>query len=122
MYKVQVETQWRDEFEDRLERFDTFEQAEEFCGKLFDEGEDGDFVIRDVEWDRPLRIPGYKLVVHECPLCGKDVRLLNMMMTRDCHGIPFRAVCPKCYDKQMRGIGYDGEYYDELDECIDYDY
>ena len=44
-----------------------------------------------------------------------------MMETYDCHGIPFRYVCPDCYDKAMEK-GYDGEYYTEADECIDYDY
>ncbi len=44
-----------------------------------------------------------------------------MNFTKDCHGIPFRLVCFDCYTKLMEK-GYDGEYYDESDECIDYDY
>lgn len=45
----------------------------------------------------------------------------EMDFTRDCHGITFRLVCFSCWDKLMKK-GYDGEYYSELDECIDYDY
>ena len=58
----------------------------------------------------------------ECPICGKEVEREDMWMTTDCHGIPFRLVCLNCYDKLMDEKGYDGEYYTELDECIDYDY
>ncbi len=122
MYKVQVETEILNEFRDMPERFEKYEDAEAFAGMLFDEGIEGDFVIRDVEWNRPLRIQGHKLVKTECPICGKETRLLNMMMTRDCHGIPYRAVCPKCYWDVMESVGYDGEYYTEADECLDYDY
>lgn len=61
--------------------------------------------------------------IRECPICGKKVDKDDMQMTRDCHGIPFRYVCQDCYEEIMYGdVGYDGEYYTELDECIDYDY
>ena len=56
-----------------------------------------------------------------CPVCGKEVERNDMSFTRDCHGIVYRLVCWNCYDKLMEK-GYDGEYYTELDECIDYDY
>ena len=71
----------------------------------------------------------------ECPVCGKTYTYTEScsgwlykgndvvaMMTKDCHGIPFRKVCFDCYEKIMDEKGYDGEYYTELDECIDYDY
>ena len=45
-----------------------------------------------------------------------------MSWTHDCHGIPFRLACPECLDKVMEENGYDGEYYDETQECIDEDY
>lgn len=45
-----------------------------------------------------------------------------MLFTHDCHGIPFRLVCWDCYEKVMEEKGYDGEYYTEADECIDWDY
>lgn len=45
-----------------------------------------------------------------------------MSWTHDCHGIPFRLVCCECYEKIMEENGYDGEYYTEVDECIDEDY
>lgn len=56
-----------------------------------------------------------------CPECKRMVVRQDMDFTRDCHGIPFRLVCFDCYMKLMER-GYDGEYYDEADECIDYDY
>lgn len=56
-----------------------------------------------------------------CQCCEKEVERIDMLFTRDCHGIPFRLVCIDCYDKLMMN-GYDGEYYTEADECIDWDY
>ncbi len=56
-----------------------------------------------------------------CPVCEKEVDRADMQFTRDCHGITYRLVCFDCYDKLMQK-GYDGEYYTEEDECIDYDY
>jgi len=56
-----------------------------------------------------------------CPVCEKTVERHDMLFTRDCHGIVFRLVCYECYDKLMEK-GYDGEYYTEADECIEYDY
>ena len=57
-----------------------------------------------------------------CPICEKQVERNDMLLTADCHGIPFRYVCPECYEEIMEEKGYDGEYYTELDECLDYDY
>lgn len=51
----------------------------------------------------------------------KEVERSEMEFTKDCHGIPFRLVCWDCWDQLMAG-GYDGEYYDELDEQIEPDY
>jgi len=72
-------------------------------------------------------------VEYECPVCGKTIKydtcIRGVMyledecvaeMTYDCHGIPFRTICLDCYDKIMDEKGYDGEFYTELDECIDY--
>jgi len=59
--------------------------------------------------------------IRECAYCGKQVERNDMQFTKDCHGIPFRLVCMDCYNKLMEK-GYDGEYYTEADECIDYDY
>ena len=56
-----------------------------------------------------------------CPVCEKEFQRDDMIFTRDCHGITFRLVCLGCYDKVMYK-GYDGEYYTEADECIDWDY
>lgn len=56
-----------------------------------------------------------------CPVCKKETDREEMTFTYDCHGIPFRLVCYDCYDKLMEK-GYDGEYYTEADECIDWDY
>ena len=56
-----------------------------------------------------------------CAYCGKEVLREDMLFTRDCHGITYRLVCCNCYNKLM-AKGYDGAYYDESDECLDYDY
>ena len=56
-----------------------------------------------------------------CPACNKEVERNDMDFTRDCHGITYRLVCFDCYDKLM-AKGYDGEYYTEADECLDWDY
>ena len=56
-----------------------------------------------------------------CSYCKKEVERADMLFTTDCHGIPFRLVCFDCYEKLMQK-GYDGEYYTEADECIDYEY
>lgn len=59
--------------------------------------------------------------IRKCPVCGKKVERSDMNFTKDCHGIPFRLVCWDCYGKLMEK-GYDGQYYTEADECLDYDY
>lgn len=56
-----------------------------------------------------------------CQCCEKETERSNMLFTRDCHGITYRLVCCGCYKKLM-AKGYDGEYYDESDECLDADY
>ena len=56
-----------------------------------------------------------------CPYCNREVERSEMDFTRDCRGRTFRLVCFSCWDKLMKK-GYDGEYYSELDECIDCDY
>jgi formate dehydrogenase maturation protein FdhE len=59
--------------------------------------------------------------IRVCPVCGKEVERSNMLFTHDCHGIPFRLVCSRCWEKLM-SKGYDGEYYTEADEQIEPDY
>lgn len=59
--------------------------------------------------------------IRTCPVCGKEVAREDMLFTHDCHGITYRLVCFDCYEKLMEK-GYDGEYYSEADECLDYDY
>ena len=56
-----------------------------------------------------------------CRNCNKEFPREEMSFTYDCHGIPYRFVCPNCYDKLMEK-GYDGQYYTAADECIDEDY
>ena len=58
---------------------------------------------------------------YRCPICGKMYERSDMTFTRDCHGITYRLVCFECYPAVMEK-GYDGEYYTEADECLDYDY
>lgn len=57
----------------------------------------------------------------KCPNCETEVERNEMNFTKDCHGIPYRLVCFRCWEKLMKK-GYDGEYYTEADECIDEDY
>lgn len=59
--------------------------------------------------------------IRTCQNCGKEVDRSEMRHTKDCHNIPFRLVCNKCYNKLMEN-GYDGEYYTEEEEYIEYDY
>lgn len=59
--------------------------------------------------------------IRVCPCCNKKVECQDMIYTKDCHGITYRLVCFRCYEKLM-AKGYDGEYYSEADECIDDDY
>lgn len=48
--------------------------------------------------------------IRTCPVCEHEVDREDMYFTKDCHGIPFRLVCDRCYQRIM-SKGYDGEYY-----------
>lgn len=60
--------------------------------------------------------------IHTCPVCGNEFKRADMTWTNDYHGIRFRLVCFDCYDKIYEEADYDGQCYDERDECLDYDY
>ena len=85
---------------------------------MFDSNKLDDFFVQDTEEKRWFHIYGYMLTKETCPICGRTVRRYQMERTYDCHGIPFRMVCPDCREKIMEEPGYDGEYYDDLDEQI----
>ena len=108
--------------------FEYIESCYDQAGKMFDEDEDLDFKILEFDSEFPskilcsMKIYGYKFHKEKCPVCGGSVRHIDLVQTRDCRGIPYRYVCPNCYDNIMEEQGYDGEYYSEFDECIDYDY
>lgn len=59
--------------------------------------------------------------IRTCPVCEHEVDREDMYFTKDCHGIPFRLVCDRCY-RRIMSKGYDGEYYTEADEQIEDDY
>lgn len=82
------------------------------------------FVEEDISNGEESNEDFYEIVedLEECPICGEKVPREGMALTYDCHGIPFRHVCWECYDKICNEKGYDGEYYTELDENLDYDY
>ena len=105
---------------DIIGTFKNRNDAEREMLKRYDTGIVTDFIIE--EDGAHYCYPAYKLYKEDCPRCGKESRPYKMIRTRDCHGIPFRLVCEKCYDAILNGPGYDGEYYDESDECLDYDY
>ena len=68
--------------------------------------------MKKPEYDEDLRI---------CPVCEKEVEREDMLFTYDCHGIPFRLVCHRCYERLM-AKGYDGAYYTDADEQIEDNY
>lgn len=103
-----------------------FDDAFKAACKLFDGGMEEDFRIDDnpqpdSDWPGTV-IPSYKMVKEKCPECGNDTRVFDMVRTTDYHGIPYRRVCMKCYERIMETKGYDGEEYDERDENLDIDY
>lgn len=59
--------------------------------------------------------------IRTCPVCRNEVDRRDMNFTKDCHGIPFRLVCYRCYERLMEK-GYDGERYTDADEQIEDDY
>lgn len=59
--------------------------------------------------------------IRMCPVCGQEFDREDMNFTKDCHGITFRLVCYRCYERIM-SKGYDGEYYTDEDEQIEDDY
>lgn len=94
--------------------FSSYEDAERHCNP------DGDpnnrnSRINELRWE----IKSYPYI--ECPVCGELWSKDDMQWTYDCHGIPYRLVCPDCYDMVMEH-GYDGAFYTAMDECIDEDY
>lgn len=104
-----------------LSRHDDEASAIQAMYEAFDSGEPRDFMIAE-EGQRGIVFHAHRLFQTDCPRCGKKVRVREMMRTYDCHGIPFRQVCEDCWIAIDENPGYDGEYYDEMDECIDYDY
>ena len=123
MFKVKVEVGCSNSFKDVSEHR-TYDEAMKKVCKLFDNGETGIYVIYEIYESVAnfTRIYPYMLVEELCPSCGKMTRHMDMERTYDCHGIPYRFVCNKCKRRIEDTIGYDGEYYTEADECIDYDY
>lgn len=86
-----------------------FNDALKAAGDLFDGGMEEDFRIDDnpqpvSDWPGTL-VPAYKLVKEECPECGEEVRSFDMIRTTDYHGISYRCVCMKCYERIMETKG-----------------
>lgn len=50
-----------------------------------------------------------------CPECNKEFPKERFHWTYDCHGITFRHLCPKCWNKAM-AKGYDGQWYPDEDD------
>lgn len=104
--------------------FDTVEECMDYADSLYDEGKsDDDFTVYNTHNESVAYIRYSDRRKLECPLCEKMHRRDDMVWSHDCHGIPYRLVCMNCYDKILDSEeGYDGEYYDECDENLDYDY
>lgn len=62
-----------------------------------------------------------RMRIRSCAVCKNEFDKDEVLWTKDCHGIPFRQVCFKCYEKVM-SRGFDGEYYTAADECLDDDF
>lgn len=92
----------------------------DICRNQYLCGRDGD-AIGCRRQDKGMKCNFEERDIRLCPVCEKEVDREDMNFTRDCRGIAYRLVCNDCYDKLMEK-GYDGEYYDELDECLDYEY
>lgn len=120
-FVLQSEGEWINVFLDRSEH-DSYEEAEEAACIRFDNGDEGDFRIFEVATGRKTRLRGHTFYKVGCPRCWKEVRSRDLVLTRDCHGIPYRSVCPRCFDEIMDDKGYDGEPYTEADENIYGDY
>lgn len=62
------------------------------------------------------------VVWSECPECHKKIDLMEKQWTYDRYGIPWKKVCPDCYDEVQERI--DRYEYDFLDagEYLDDDY
>lgn len=103
----------------KLNDCESIDAAEKEMLARFDGGMEEDFLIKDSGME--FHYPSYKLVKETCPRCSEEERVFRMFQTRDYHGIPFRRVCSKCYNKVL-ARGYDGEKYGPEDECLDYDY
>lgn len=71
--------------------------------------------------DFGLKCEYKEIDIRICPECRNEVDRRDMNFTKDCHGIPFRLVCCKCY-KRLMAKGYDGEKYTDADEQIEDDY
>lgn len=42
--------------------------------------------------------------IRTCPVCEHEVDREEMHFTKDCHGIPFRLVCDRCYQRIMSAV------------------
>lgn len=111
---------YREDWRHLIGWFDSHDEAVAAAAKLVEEGCDDEFLVEHLYGPKQI-LYSYQLVKQKCPVCGAEVLTLDMLTTSDCQGIPYRSVCPSCYKKLMEK-GYDGEYYDEADECLDYDY
>ena len=60
----------------------------------------------------------WELRPSECSKCGRITPAEEQRLTFDCHGIPFRYVCPECWES-VEKKGYDGERYSCFDENIE---
>lgn len=80
----------------------------------------GEAMGEDYEVTSQFEDPEKRLI--RCEECDGEFPKDEMTFSKDCWGIPFRMLCPNCYDDIMNSRGYDGEYYTSEDEQIEPDY
>lgn len=42
--------------------------------------------------------------IRNCPVCTNEVARDNMVLVKDCHGIPYKFVCPDCVERTKASL------------------
>jgi len=80
---------WKD-----VSSHDSYYEAVDAAGKLFDSGDPGDFCVRDADAKHGMILPGYTFQLNNCPVCQQSIRLRDMMATYDATVFDTAAYAP----------------------------